>query len=106
MPLDDITINELHIKHPKVSPMYDDVLIQGPIALVNEVIFDSNDESEILRACLRIKGAAGVSGLDAEEWQIILGSKIYETTATDLRRSIVCLTKIMCTIRNADPEGL
>ena len=84
LPLDNITMNELHIKHPKASPTYDDVLIQGPIALVNEVIFDGIDKNEILRACLRTKGAAGVWGLDAEALQRILRSKIFGTAATDL----------------------
>ena len=31
--LDDVTMNELHIKHPEASPMYNDLLIQGSIAL-------------------------------------------------------------------------
>lgn len=84
LPLDDITMNELHNKHPEASPTYDDVLIQGPIALVNEVIFDGIDKNEILRACLRTKGAAGVWGLDAEALQRILRSKIFGTAATDL----------------------
>lgn len=52
--------------HLEACPMYDDLLIQGPIVLANEVILDGIDESEILRVCLRTKGAGGVSGLDAE----------------------------------------
>ena len=95
-------MNELHTKHPEASPMYDDLLIQGPIALANEVIFDGIDESEILRACLRTKDAVGLSGLDAEDWRKIIGSKILRTAATGLRRSIARLTRIMCTIHNAD----
>ena len=46
--LDDITMNEIHIKHLEASPMYDDLLIQGAIVLENEAIFSSIDESEIL----------------------------------------------------------
>ena len=53
-------MNKLHTKHPATSPMYDDLL--GSTVLVDEVIYDSIDESEILRACLRPKDAAGVSG--------------------------------------------
>ena len=86
--------------------MYNDLLIKGSIVLVNEVIFSSIDEREILLACLRTKGAAGVSCLDAEDWQIILRSKIFGTAATGLRRSIACLTIDMCTIRNTNPESL
>ena len=67
--LHDVTMNELHIKHLEACPMYDDLLILGPIVLANEVILDGIDESEILRVCLRTQGAGGVSGLDAEEWR-------------------------------------
>ena len=70
-------LNELHIKHPEISPVYDDLLIPGPIVLANEVMFDSIDESEILRACLGTKCAAGVLGLDSEGKRRILGSKIF-----------------------------
>lgn len=49
--------------------MYYGLLIQGLLALVNEVIFDSIDKTETLRVSLRSKGAARVSGLDAEEWK-------------------------------------
>ena len=62
LPLDDVTMNELHIKHSEASPMYKDLLIQGPTAFVNEVKFGSIDENGILQACLRTNGAAGVSG--------------------------------------------
>ena len=99
-------MNELHVKHPETSPMYNDLLIQEPIVLVNEVIFDSIDESEILRACLRTKGAAEASGFDAEEWRRILESKIFGNVATGIRRSIACLTGIMCTSRNTNTESL
>ena len=56
------------MKHPEASLMYNDLLITGTIALVNEVIYDSIDESEILQACLSVKCAARVFGLDAGEW--------------------------------------
>lgn len=99
-------LNELHIKHPEVSPVYDDLLIPGPIVLANEVIFDSIDESEILRVSLGTKGAAGVLGLDAEGKRRILGSKIFGNAATNLKGSTTRLTRIMCTISNANPESL
>lgn len=57
---------KLNTKHPEASPMYDYLFIQGPTALANELIYDSNDEHEMLQAFLRTKGVAGVSGLDAE----------------------------------------
>ena len=43
--LDDATMSEIYIKQH--------ILIQGPIALVNKVVFDSINESEILRASFK-----------------------------------------------------
>ena len=103
---DYVTMNELHIRHLETSPKYNDLVNQGPLVLVNEVIFDSFDESETLRACLRTKDAADASGFDAEEWRRILESKIFGNAATGIRRSIARLTTIMCTNRNADTESL
>ena len=74
--------------------------------LVNEVIYDGIDETEILRACLRTKGAAGVSIQDSKKQRRILGIKIFGTAATDFRSSVALLTRIMCTNCNADPESL
>ena len=99
-------MNELHIRHLETSPKYNDLVNQGPLVLVNEVIFDSFDESETLRTCLRAKDAAEASGFDAEEWRRILESKIFGNAATGIRRSIARLTTIMCTNRNADTESL
>ena len=60
-----------------------------------------------MQACIRTKSAAGVFGLDAEEWRRILGSKIFEVkSATDLRRSIALLTRITYTNCNGDSESL
>lgn len=58
---------KLNTKHPEASPMNDYLFIQGPTALANELIYDSNDEREMLRAYLKTKGVAGVSALDAEQ---------------------------------------
>ena len=55
---------------------------------------------------MRTKGAAAVSGLDAEDCRGTLKSKIFRTAVAGLRRSIACLTRIMCKIRNAYLESL
>ena len=96
LPLDDVTMKDIHFKHREASPMCEDRFIQGPIALVNKVIFDSIDKSKILQACLRTEGAAGVSGLGAEELQRVL----------DFSISIARLTRIISTNKKADPESL
>ena len=39
LPLDDVTMNELHIKHPEASPMYNDLLIQGVNSTEESLLF-------------------------------------------------------------------
>ena len=97
-------MNKLHTKYPAASPC--SMIFLGPTSLVNEVIYDSIDESEILKACLRTKGAAGVSGSDDKEWWIIFGSKIFGNAAAELRRSITRLTRIMCINCIVEPKSL
>lgn len=62
LPLNNVTMNDLHLKHPEASPINDDLLLQGPVMPVNEVIYESIGETSILRACVKRKGAACLSG--------------------------------------------
>ena len=59
LPLDNNTIEELHLKHPETKPLHDDLLIQGPIKF-SPVIFDEITDYTILKAVSHTKGAGGV----------------------------------------------
>ena len=48
LPLNDETMNELHLKHPDACPINDDLLLQGTIKNVNDVIFESIDNNTVL----------------------------------------------------------
>lgn len=106
LPLNDDTMEELHLKHPEASPIHADLLLEGPKVNVNDVIYEGIDDTCILKACVRTKGAAGVSGWDADESRRVLGSNIFGTAASDLRKAIASLTKILCTERVTDPDSL
>ena len=106
LPLSDETMNELHLKHPEASPLNDDLLLKGPVNEVNAVIYESIDEITILKACVKTKGASGMSAWDADEWRRVLGSNVFGLAAADLRKSIAKFAKILCINRIEDPESL
>ena len=55
------------------------------------------DETTILQAASRTKGAAGPSMSNADDWRSILVSHHYGNTTVDLRKSIATMAKKLCT---------
>ncbi len=64
----------LRSKHPSAKPIQENSLLYGPIDSIDPVIFDAIDGSLIHTAALRISGAAGPSGLDANGWKRLCSS--------------------------------
>ena len=106
LPLTEDTMEELRMKHPEANSLNDDLLLNGPMQLVNSVIFDAINEESILKACVKTKGAAGVSGLDADEWRRIMGSKIYGSASVDLRNAVARMARSICSTDVKDPDSL
>ena len=104
--LTNVTMQELHIKHPEAKPLNDDLLLQGPVKFLSPVIYDDLCDETILKSALHTKGAAGVSALDADEWRRIIGSNIYGNAAVDLRKSIANLARQLCSQEIKDPESI
>jgi hypothetical protein len=96
LPLNDETLNLLHLKHPDAKEAMPDVLIQGPTLRVHPVLFDEIDEDLVKKAALRTKGGSGPSGLDADGWRRILASNNYGTVNIDLRRSFARVIQKLC----------
>ena len=59
----------LRSKHPCGKPVQENSLLHDPIDSIDPVIFDAIDGTSIHAAALRISGAAGPSGLDANGWK-------------------------------------
>ena len=77
---------------------YDDTLVlNGPIGYTNSIIFDSIDANMIRKIAFRMKGSAGPSALDAEQWWRILGTKLFGSVGSDLCQSVANLTKKLAT---------
>ena len=71
-------INALKQKHPKLSPILENALLNG---LVNEVLpcyFDNIDEEMVSKASSLTKGASGPSQLDAMQYHHLLSSCKYK----------------------------
>lgn len=93
-------------KHPLAQPLHEEMLLQGPIKLVDPIIFNEINADLIQKTAARISGAAGPSKLDAEQWQKKLCSKVYGSEGTDLCHSIATLGKQLATEIATDPESL
>lgn len=64
------TLDALKAKHPDASPVPDaNVLLHGPIDMLDPVIFDCIDAQFVRTVALDLSGAAGVSGLDSSAWR-------------------------------------
>ena len=91
------TLSELKEKHPAAKPLNPTVMLGGEIPLVDPIIFQTINEETILKAALLTKGAAGPSGLDANNWRQILLSKNFGKHGINLRSSIAKLSRVLCT---------
>ena len=94
--LTDDALEGLKLKHPTASPKFDNLLLNGPVKIVHEIVFDDINEELIQKAAIRTKGAAGPSKFDADDWRCILGSNIFGKHGAELRKSLARMTKVMC----------
>ena len=91
--LNDDVMRELKLKHPDAETPTETALLQGPMNMVHDVIFQSINGETIRNATLNTKGAAGPSGLDSEGWRRILISRVFGKNGEELRNSVARLAK-------------
>ena len=106
LPLNEETLNELRSKHPMGQPILEEMVLEGPINKVSNVIFDEITSETIMKAAIKTKGSAGPSMYDADDWRNILGSSKYGTEAEDLRKSLADMAKELCIHEIESPESL
>ena len=94
--LSDESINQLLLKHPAGEPLHEEFMLHSPVKRINPIIFDEIDESLVMKAASRSRGAAGPSKLYGDEWRKILCSTVYGTASTDLRKAISRMAKLLC----------
>ena len=81
----DSVMEELNQKHPRPAPIKYDTLLNGPVDIVPECLFENIDEQMVLKATLDTKGSAGPSGMDVELYRRVLCSKSFSTAGKALR---------------------
>ena len=79
----------LNEKHPPAQPLHDEMLLQGPIKLVDFIIFHEINADLIQKIASRMSGASGLSNLDADQWQNVLCSKVFGYERADLCHLII-----------------
>ncbi len=90
-------------KHPASTPPPPVVLLPGNHQTPNPIIFDGLNANLILKAALKTKGAAGLSGLDAFAWRRLCSS--FKSSSKDLCSALAAVGRRLCTSM-VNPEGL
>ena len=105
LPINEETIRQLHDKHPEGEPLYQEMLLNGPVKFTHPVIFDEFDTALVQKVALRTKGAAGPSNFDANDWRNLIASKRHGNSNSDLCAAIAKMAKVVAT-ENLGGEGV
>ena len=95
--LSDANITILKTLHPESEPADESILMTGDLPYFDPIIFDDIDEQSIAKAANKTRGAAGPSGMDADNWRCILISKDFGNTGKELRKTMAKMTRKLCT---------
>ena len=106
LPLSENTMECLLEKHPEASPRFEQMLLQGPTNKINDIIYDDINAELIKKCSIKTKGASGPSGLDADYWRKLIGSRTYGNVSDDLSHAIALMTRKLCINRIEDPESI
>ena len=104
LPINEETIRQLHEKHPVGEPIHEEMLLSGPIQHVHPVLFDDMNGELVRKVAMKMKGAAGPSCYDSDEWKMILTSRRYGSSSDDLCDAVARVAKTLC-IENRTNEG-
>ena len=96
LPLTDTTVKLLKQKHPKSTPAAEEVLLPDQPEIIHQIKFKNINEDEVCKAALKTKGGSGPSGMDPDGWKMILTSKQFAESSTDLCTTIANMIKKLC----------
>ena len=97
LPITAETINQLHEKHPVGEPLHKELLLFGPARQVHPVVFDDFNSDLVRKVAMKMKGAAGPSCFDSEDWKTVLLSRQFGSSTSDLCEAIASMAKALCT---------
>ena len=96
----------LHQKHPKTKPKQEKMLLEGPVKLVDSIIYDHINATLIRKCTIKTKGAAGPSDLDADFWRKIIGGNVFGAVSDDLCHAIAIMARKLCTELLINPDTI
>ena len=100
------TIEKLNQKHPRGQDTQIEMILHGPIKEINPVIYEEITSELIRKMASRVKGTAGPSNMDADQWFHILGFSAFGQQSEELAEGIAKMTKIMCREKTVDKDSL
>ena len=95
-PLSNKTLDLLKQKHPEPKESSPEIFLQGPFRPIQPVAHDDIKESLVMRAAMLTKGDSGPAGLDANGWRMILTSRQFANSSSDLRKAFANFIKKLC----------
>ena len=94
--VDTSVLSQLKEKHPEGKAILAGSLLEGPVNLVDEHVFDSIDGGKVQSACLQMTGGAGPSGLDALGLRRIACSKQFGMESANSCNAVAEVTRRLC----------
>ena len=96
----------MHEKHPVGEPAHEEMLLSGPMRHVHPVVFDDINGELVQKVAMKMKGAAGPSCFDSDDWKTILVSRQFGTSSGDLCDTIANVAKTLCTEDRTNQDSL
>ena len=96
---------KLREKHPKGSALVESACLGGEFMQVPACIFEKMDEEMIRKIALSGRGAAGPSGLDSDDWRILLAAKGFGGEGQKLCGAVAETAKRLCR-EFVDPDAI
>ena len=100
LPLNEKTLKLMRQKHPEVFRATESILLTDDFEKVHPIKFECITEESVRKTALKTKGGSGPSAMDAEGWRRILTSKQFGNSSSDLCKTIVRMTRKLCTVED------
>ena len=97
LPISEETIKQLNVKHPVGEPLHDEMMLHGPVQDIHPIIFDDLNSELVRKVAMKMKGAAGPSCFDSDDWKNVLLSRVHGTSSGDLCEAVAKAAKALCT---------
>ena len=103
LPLEQEVVDKLRSKHPEAAEWDVEEVMPGPPPVMHPAVFDSLTVDVVKKAFLQTRGAAGVSGADADHYRLVVTA--YKGASANLLETLALKARMLCT-QYLDPASL